>query len=249
MIYAATVFWLMVIVFCAWGVHRIWSGLVRPRVVNVILLPGTLVAQMGHVLGLLVPGATVHNTTLIKDDETGDPQQSSDAKPKIPFIGPVVIGMLPLITCALAIFAAAYFLRSATVQDLTSNRVATALPLSLAAFWELLRTQITLMENTLAAALSSSLNDWHAWLFIYLVICLTVRMAPFPGNLRGSLGAIVVLGILAAVIGHFVNSTRSIIENGWSVLSLSVAMLMLLLVFSLMVRGGVSLVQLLSKNA
>ena len=249
MLYAATVFWLLVIVFSAWGVHRIWSGMVKPRVVNVILLPGTLVAQMGHVLGLLVTGATVNNTTLIKDDETGDPQQSSDAKPKIPFIGPVIIGMLPLITCAVAIFAAAFFLRSATVSDLTSNRVTTALPLSLAAFWDLLRSQITLMESTLSAALGSSLNDWHAWLFIYLVICLTVRMAPFPGNLRGSLGAIVVLGVIAAVVGRFIDSTRTIIENGWNVLSLSVAMLLLLLVFSLVVRGVVSLVQLLSKNA
>ncbi|MBN1513099.1 MAG: hypothetical protein JXB13_13880, partial [Phycisphaerae bacterium] len=72
MLYVAMTFWLLVIVFLAWGVHQIWSGMVKPRTVNSILLPGTLVAQLGHVLGLLVTGATVSNTTLYKDDESGE---------------------------------------------------------------------------------------------------------------------------------------------------------------------------------
>ena len=76
MLYAALTLWLLVIVFCAWGVHRIWSGLVKPRVVNTILLPGTLVAQLGHVLGLLVTGNPVRNTALMGDDEKGDPKFS-----------------------------------------------------------------------------------------------------------------------------------------------------------------------------
>jgi hypothetical protein len=97
MLYATTAFWLMVIVLSAWGVHSLWSGMVKPRVVNIVLLPGTLVAQMGHVLGLLITGATVSNTALIKDDETGAPLQSENAQPRIPIIGPVIIGMLPLI--------------------------------------------------------------------------------------------------------------------------------------------------------
>ena len=249
MLYATTAVWLMVIVLSAWGVHLLWSGMVKPRVVNVVLLPGTLVAQMGHVLGLLVTGATVSNTTLIKDDETGAPEQTENAKPRLPFVGPVIIGMLPLMMCALAIFAAAHLLGGATVKGMTSGAVSQTLPATLAAFWELLHHQITLMETTLAAALQSDLHDWHAWLFIYLLICLTVRMAPFPGNLRGSLGAIVFLGVLAAVAGSFIDQTRTVIENGWSVLSLSVSTLLLLLVVSLIVRGAVSLAQLLSKNA
>ena len=68
MVYAAFTFWLLVIVLTAWGVHRLWSGMVKPKVLNTVLLPGTLVAQIGHVLGLLVTGATVTNTTLYKKD-------------------------------------------------------------------------------------------------------------------------------------------------------------------------------------
>ena len=56
MIYFAVTFWLLVAVLTAWGVHQLWSGMLKPRTVNSILLPGTLVAQLGHVLGLLVTG-------------------------------------------------------------------------------------------------------------------------------------------------------------------------------------------------
>ena len=249
MLYATMAFWLMIIVLSAWGVYQIWCGLVKPKIVNVILLPGTLVAQMGHVLGLLVTGATVTNTTLVKDDETAAPEQTRDAKPRIPVIGPVIIGLLPLITCAVAIFLAANLLGGPTVDELTKGRVSTSLPLSLAAFWELLRSQITLMETTLAAALQCAAPDWRALLFIYLLVCLTVRMAPFPGTTRGSLGAIVLLGILAALFGLIITQTDSVIDRGWNILSLSVTTLLLLLLFSLLVLGLVSLVRVVSRSS
>ena len=52
MLYLALTFWLLVIVLTAWGVERLWSGMVRPKILNTVLLPGTLVAQIGLVLGL-----------------------------------------------------------------------------------------------------------------------------------------------------------------------------------------------------
>ena len=56
MFYAAMTMWLMVIVFTAHGIHRIWIGMVQPKIVNSILLPGTLVAPIGYVLGCFVSG-------------------------------------------------------------------------------------------------------------------------------------------------------------------------------------------------
>ena len=64
MLFAAMTFWLVTAVLSAWGVQQLWRGMVAPRVVNAVLLPGTLVAQLGHVLGLLITGATVNNATL-----------------------------------------------------------------------------------------------------------------------------------------------------------------------------------------
>ena len=249
MLYAAMTFWLLIVVLAAWGVHQLWSGLIKPRMVNVVLLPGTLVAQLGHVLGLLVTGGSVQNTTLYKDDETGAPEQTQDPKPRVPFVGPVIVGMLPILACATAIYYAAHHLGGVVVQDMNREMVASVLPTTLPTFWELLRNSITLAETTLAAAVRSNLSDWHVWLFLYLLVCLTVRMAPFPGNLRGSLGAIILLGFLAFVVGMIATSTPESIRNGWPVLSLAVGTVLVLLLFSLLVRGGVGLYKLLAGNA
>ena len=249
MLYAAMTLWVLVAVFSAWGVHQLWGGMVKPRVVNTLLLPGTLVAQLGHVLGLLVTGGTVNNTTLYKDDDTGAPEQTSNPRPRVPIIGPVVVGMLPILACAAAIYVVAQYLGGAVVGDMNRDRVATVLPSTLAGFWQLLRNLITLAETTLAAALDADWGNWHVWLFLYLLVCLTVRMAPFPGNLRGALGAIVVLGVLAFLMSKLIAGTTDNVERGWGVLSLSVGTLVVLLLFSLAVRGTVGLVKLLAGNA
>src|SRR5512134_995474 len=108
--YASITFWLLVAVFSALGVHRLWSSLVQPKIVNSILLPGTLVAQLGYVLGLLVTGGTVNNTTLVKDDDSGEPETGSDDKSRVPVVGSIIIALLPMAGCAVAIYWTAHYL-------------------------------------------------------------------------------------------------------------------------------------------
>lgn len=249
MLFAAMTFWLLVIVLAAWAVHHLWSGLSKPRVVNTTLLPGTLVAQLGHVLGMLITGGTVNDTTLYKDDETAAPEQTKNPRPRVPVIGPVVVGLLPILACATAIYFVAEHLGGPLAAEMRRESVTTALPKSLAGGFELLRDLITQSERTLAAVLTGDFGDWHAWLFLYLLVCLTVRMAPFPGNLRGALGAIPLLGLLTALAANFAPGVSERIHQGWPTLSLAVGALLLLLLISLLVRGVVGLGKLLVSNA
>ncbi len=245
MIYAALTFWLLVIVMTAWGVHALWSGMVKPKVFNMMLLPGTLVAQVGHILGLLVTGGTVDNTALIRDDESGAPQTNPNPQPRIPVIGPVVVGMLPLLACAAAIYGVARFLGGSMLGRLAPGVVGPALPTSLGAVWQLLRDQISLMESMVSAVLSTNLASWQALLFWYLLVCLTIRMAPFPGMLRGALAAILVLGVAGGLASRLFAIGSPGVAEAWQVLNLVVAMLLVLLLLSLVVRGVIGLVALI----
>lgn len=244
MIYAAMTFWMLLVVLMAWGVHRLWAGMIKPKVFNTLLLPGTLAAQTGHVLGLLVTGATIRNTTLIKDDESGEPETTPDPEPRIPVIGPVIIAMLPLLACAAGVFLVTKFVANPFSPSLQSAADAT-LPMSLADVWELLRKLITLAESAVASLRGGDFSDWRYWVSVYLMICLTIRMAPFPGYLRGSLGAIVVLGVGAALITSLLDVADPRVVQGWALLNAVVATLLLLLLASLMVRGTVGLVRVL----
>jgi len=247
-LYVALTFWLLVIVLMAWGVHRLWAGMIRAKVLNTVLLPGTLAAQVGHVLGLLVTGATITNTTLYKDDESGAPEQTQNPKPKIPVVGPVIIGLLPLLTCALAIYASALFLGDSIIRGMTAHVVGPSLPTSLPAVWDLLRGQITLVESIVSAISSADFGQWQTWVFLYLLTCLAVRIAPFPGNLRGALGAILVLGVVGALLSSLTNVADARVQNAWAVLNLTAATLLLLLMASLVIRGGVGLARVLREE-
>ena len=249
MLYVAMTLWLMMIVLSAWGVHRLWSGMVRPRIINMLLLPGTLVAQLGHVLGLLLTGATVNDTTLFKDDEGGEPGATRNAQPRIPVVGHLVIGSLPLLACVLTVILITHYLGQGVLGAMADRQVATLLPDSAAAMWTLLRDQIGLAESLVNATTAALPGTWELWLFLYLMICLTVRMAPLPGNLRGSLGAIVLLGLLSGLVGLMTEAVPRYILAGWQTLTLTVATLTVLLMATALIRGSVGLVRSLASNS
>lgn len=246
MVYAAMTFWLLVIIFVAWGVHQLWSAMVKPRVVNSILLPGTLLAQLGRVMGLLVSGGTVNNTTLMKDDEDGEPETDTSSRPRLPVIGPILVALLPLGACAAGIYVASSMLGQDVVTAMSTRAVTQTLPTTLPAFWALLRDSVTIVERMVDGLLKVNLVYWKTIVFLYLAVCLTVRMAPLPGNLRGSLGAILLVGVLVAVLGSAVPSVLDAVLGSWTVLTFSVGVLLLLLMASLIVRGLVGLIKVLA---
>jgi len=251
MLYAALTFWLLVIVFSAWGVHWLWSGMVKPRVVNTVLLPGTLVAQLGHVLGLLITGNSVQNAALMGDDEKGAPQADSPQQQRIPVIGPVIIGLLPLLACAVWLYIAAKYWGQSVLGPLGDGAalaVPQALPTKLAEVWNLMRNCITAIENMLNAILAADLTQWRTALFLYLAVCLTVRMTPFEGNRRGAVGAIALSGLTIAILAAITKQVDAFVLSSWPILSFAVGMLLFLLLVSSLISGIVGLIKVLAKN-
>jgi hypothetical protein len=243
MLYAATTLWLLIAVFTAWSIHRSWCALVPPKVVNSLLLPGTLVDGVGHIVGLLLTGGTVNSTTLMRDDRSDD-----EAPSRIPVIGPIVVAMLPVIACGACIYLAARFLGSDLVARMSDTTLPQTLPTTLGAFWDLLRHGITLVESLTYVVRTSDPRQGSFWFFGYLMVCLTVRVGPLPGTIRGATGAVLVLGPLATLIGTSTEVGRAALERGWPMLSFSMAVLFFLMLVTLIVRGGVGFVRLLVRS-
>lgn len=251
MLYAALTFWLFVILFTAWGVHRIWSNLVKPRTVNIVLLPGTLVAQLGRVLGLLITGNAVKNTALMGDDDKGDPKSDVPDQQRLPIVGPILIGLLPLVACACCLYISTNLWGGRILTGLSGGSdvaLTQQLPKTVGGFWELLHNGISLMQNILLAIMNSDLPNFKTVGFLYLAVCLTVRMAPFDGNRRGAIGAIALTGLLIAVAASLMPSVRELVLQSWRVLSLAVAMLLFLLLLSLLASGVVALIRVMAGN-
>lgn len=247
MLYAALTFWLLVIVFAAWGVHTLFSQLIKPKVVNSILLPGTLVAQLGHVMGLLVTGNEVRGTALMRKDETGDPAAEKPEQQQIPLLASIVIGLLPVIACAAGLYTAKQLWGDRLFSQATVE-VSQQLPLSLSGFWQLFHQSVDAMQQMSQAIVSSDLMNWPTLLFLYLALCLTVRMAPFPGHRRGAIVAVSLAGLLIWIVSLVDSRVSNIIEQSWPIVSFAVAMLLLLLLIALTLTGIVGLVRVFAQN-
>ena len=100
----------------------------------------------------------------------------------------------------------------------------------------------------LDAILASNLTNWANVLFLYLAVCLTVRMTPFEGNRRGAIGAILLSGLVIAILASVASPVESAVLSSWTILTFAVAMLLFLLIVSLMITGVVGLVRILARN-
>jgi hypothetical protein len=245
MIYAAASVWLTVVVLLAWGVHHLWSGMAKPKAVNGVLLPGTLIAQLGHIVGLLITGGTVNNTALMRGDEKGAPATDPSPQPKIPVIGPMIVALLPMAALGAALYLVITRLGIPVLDKIPKDQIPAELPGTMGAFWNQLRGVITLAEGTLNAVRSTESVNWRILAFVYLLICLTVRMAPLPGNIRGHVGAIAFLGVTAWLMSTVTPGIPELILQAWPVLSLAIGTLLLLLFISLVVRGLLTALQMM----
>lgn len=248
MIYAAASVWLTVVVLLAWGVHAVWSSIFKPKTVDGALLPGTLIANMGFIVGLLITGGTLNSAPASRGDEKGSAGADNRPQPKIPVIGPVIVALLPMTALAAVLYLLVTRLGMPVLDRMPKDQISTELPPALGAFWDQLRALITLAEGTLSALRTTEAVSWRIVLFAYLMACFTVRMAPLPGNVRGHMGAIVVLGVAAWLAGTVTTGLPEAILGLWPILSLAVGWLLLMMMISLLVRGVVSSFQIMTKT-
>ncbi|HKQ49396.1 MAG TPA: hypothetical protein VJZ71_15100 [Phycisphaerae bacterium] len=232
MIYAAASFWLLVFVLMAWGVDHLWRSQAKPKTLNAVLFPGTLVAQVGRIIGLLITGATV-----APGAPKGEDGDRPDWQPKLPVIGPVLVALIPMAAISSMLYLVMVYLGPAIISQLPADQIPPSMPLSLTAFWEQLRRLITLSENTLNAVRGADIAAWQVALFVYLMICLTIRMAPSPGNVRGHVGAVVILGVIAALAGSVWETMPQLILSAWPLLALSIGWVLLVLLATLLACG------------
>ena len=238
MVYASTCLWLVIVVLLADGVYRIWASMLRAKVVDGFLLPGTVVQQIGQVVGLLVTGAKAGPPIPSKDGN--GPPVIPAPQPNIPVVGPMIVALVPIIGLAICIYAVASQMGLGIVAKLPKELVERRTPDTLNALWDQLRGLITLAEATLNALRQAEGNGWTIFLFVYLLHSMSVRLAPLPGKVFNHVGAIAGFGAIAALMGSIIPGLPGAFERSWPVLTLTIGWLTLALLVSLCIKAIVS---------
>ena len=254
MIYAAFTMWLVLTVFAGIGVYRMWASLGKPAQVNFALLPGTLVSQMAYIFGCLITGGEIKNARMVpaKGDSGGGAPRTSDT-PRLKVVGPLVASLMSLVACGAAILAVHKALGKPVIDSFaggTGGYIFSApaktelprdLPRSWDAGWKLAADQVHLVKHMCETWWDLDWKNWRVVLFVYLAICLAVRLGPVSRPIRPTLGAVCAIAGVIAIIGAIDKDFTNLIDSFWPLLTYVWASLLTLLVGTLAVLGAVAL--------
>ena len=258
MIYIAMTFWLLLILFAGIGVYRLLGQFGRPRWVDWALLPGTIVSEMAYIFGCLITGAEVRHAKLISSETSGRGSrragQATEATPKLKTVGPTIAALVAIVGCMAAIVIVHALLGGPVIgKFITSDTAAggksmltSVLPTSWEGFWSGLRGQVDLVRRMCETWGLADWMDWRVVLFVYLALCLSIRLAPVSRPVRPTLGAAIVISALIALAGLLSDRFTDLVTDLWPLLTYVWASLLLLLLLVLLTRGVVSLVSVLA---
>ena len=259
MIYAAFTMWLVLTVFAGIGVYRMWASLGKPSQVNWALLPGTLVSQMAYIFGCLITGGEIKNAKMVPDKRSsGDGAPQTSANPRFQVIGPLVGSLMSLVACGASILVAHDMLGKPVIERFTGEgggyffnaetkvELDKKLPKSWDAGWKLAEKQLQLVKHTCETWWDLDWANWKVALFVYLAICLAVRLGPVSTPIRPTLGAVCAIAAVIAIIGALNDDFTGLMEELWPLLTYVWASLLAMLLGTLAVLGAVALWRILT---
>jgi hypothetical protein len=263
-IYAAFSVYLLGVIFAGQGVYRLWADMIKPRRVSWALLPGTVVAEMAYIFGCLITGGEIRRAKLMSGGGGGaaaprrkasggeEAEPTTEAAPKFRFLGPMVASFMCIVACGAGIIIARSLLGGPVIDEFAGGSGASlpqALPGSTAAFWSQIEGHVRLLRRMSATWLEVDWLNWRVPLFVYVSVCLSIRLAPVRRSLRATLSAVVVLAGGIALVGVIWSRFDGLMRNDlWPLVTYTWSLLLFLLAVSLIVRGGVALVRALIED-
>lgn len=247
MIYAAFTFWLFLILFTGTGVYRLWTRLGQPKWVNWALLPGTVVSEMAYIFGCLITGGEVHRAKLIpkaseKGDTAGEP--TTEAAAGLKHVGPIIAALVSIVACIAALLLAHALLGKPVIRQfviggglLSMATLPKELPGNWEVFWQQVAGQVTLLKRMCETWRDVDWLDWRVVVFIYLSLCLAVRLSPVRRPIRPTLVAVVAIAAVIALVGLIWRQFGGLMGKLWPLLTYIWALLLFALAVTLLLMG------------
>lgn len=261
MIYAAFSVYLFGILFAGMGIYRLWAGMLKPRWVGWALLPGTVVSEMAYIFGCLITGGEVRRAKLMdgrngssrrrsrKSSAEDEAEPTTETAPKFRFIGPVVAAFVCIVACGAGIVIAHTLLGEPVIEEfvrggglLRTAALPKSLPKSADVFWGQVEDHVRLLRRMSATWTEVDWLDWRVPVFVYLTVCLSIRLGPVRRSLRSTLVAVVALAGIIALLGVAWERFDDLMKGDlWSLVTYIWSLVMFLLCVTLIIRGAVAL--------
>ena len=254
MIYAAFTVWLLGAMFLALGVYRLWTGLIsKPAIVAWALLPGTLVCEMGYILGCLVTGGEIRRARIMPESKADGGEPATEAATGVKYVSPLVAALLAIVACAAAILAVHALLGEPVISifttgggNMSAKGLPTELPTSWDALWQQAHAHVDILRRMCETLGGVDWLNWRVPLFVYLSLCLAVRLSPGRRAIRPALAAAAAISLVIALVGLVWARFDRLMEDLWPLLTYIWGLLLFLLVVTMAAWGAVTLIRILA---
>lgn len=255
MIYAAFTLWLLLLTFAGIGVYKLGCRLIGPPWLNRLLLPGTVVSEMAYIFGCLIMGGEIRQAKLFDFDAAGDGRPRTKATAKFKTIGPLVASLMAVVACGTAILIADRLLGGPVLKAFVAGGLldgSTSLPQELPSTWPALWSQahgqLTLIRRMCETVGELNWRQWQGPVFVYLAMCLSIRLTPTRRNLRATLGAVLVIAGAIALTGLVWRKFDGVMQDLWPLLTYIYATVLTVLVGLLIIQGLAALAAAIRKK-
>lgn len=246
-VYFMLAIWLVLSVLLGRGVYQLLTGLAKPSWTNVALLPGTAVSELSYVLGCLVSGGEVRKAKLL-DSSAGKATGGTQAtgSKRLPWLSPLVASLVSLAACTCCIVVVHSLLGGPVIRQFavpTALVLPQAPPASWAGFWSALHGQLDLLRRFSETLVDLRWLDWRVPLFVYLVACLSVRLAPAGRPLRPIMLATAILAVAVSLAGLVSKGFGNLVADVWPLLTYVWVSLLWMMGMLLIVKAVLGLVK------
>lgn len=247
MIYISFCAWIFLLAVTAIGIYRLWTRLAGGTLVDWLMLPATVPAELLYSLGRLMTGRPAYGG-LISPRHPSEDACRYAISGRGGFLVAMLSSFLTIIGGIALLSVVIQWLGIEIIEDMIGfppETLPPCVPTDMSVFWDVLKRQITLLENLANALAEQNWLDWRTPLFLYGFIILTVRLFPVRHDARASIVTAVALAGLAAAGAMLFGKIRNVLEEElWYILTFAWTILLLLLCLTLLALGIYTLIRL-----
>ncbi len=250
MIYAAMGMWVFLILLTGMGVYRVWTKHLGGAVADWLLFPATVMSELAYSAGRLMTGRPAYGGIISPRNPSNDACRTAISG-KGGFLVAMLSSFLVLVVCGAALGLLGKWMGEGTIRAFVSSGgvfesdfLPRVIPTDWDAFWGTVMYQVELLRRFCEGWVRLDWGNWPVPVFVYLSICLSVRLGPVRHDWRATLVVAAVLLALLAAAAAVIEPLRDVVNGElWWLLTYSWGLLLFLLVVTLVVLGIVYLVR------
>ena len=179
----------IIVITISYALDRIWAAAIPVRAMYLFIrFPGIILHECSHIIGCLVTGARIRNIVLFSDNGGS----VTYSRPRLPYIGDVIISTAPLFLLPLALSLITWFFGSCL------GCIFPAFPATIEST-EAVAGLVNAVFGTFSDNLVTRFNGWFL-LYLYLTISLVLSVAPSTQDMKNAAAGMILLVIAGIVI-------------------------------------------------